>query len=171
MAKTALPQPELPTEPMRKSPKKPADPEALLKRMAGLCARSEQCTFDIATKLYKAGLSRDKREEIIEYLTANRYLDDARFARSFASYKVRFSAWGKRKIRMALAAKRISSDLIADALDAIDETDYAAALSRVIEAKKKDMDLTDREQRAKLYRSLLSRGFESDIISKSLSSL
>ena len=151
--------------------KKPADPEALLKRMAGLCARSEQCTFDIATKLYKAGLPREKREEIIEYLTANRYLDDARFARSFASYKVRFSAWGKRKIRMALAAKRINSNLISEALDAVEEADYAEAIERVLESKKKGIDLNDREQRAKLYRSLLSRGFEADIISKALSSL
>lgn len=156
---------------MRKTSKKPADPEALLKRMAGLCARSEQCTFDIATKLYKVGLPSDKREEIIDYLTTNRYLDDARFARAFASYKVRFSAWGKRKIRMALAAKRINSSLIGEAVDAIPDDDYEAAIKRVIEAKKRELDLNQREQRAKLYKSLLARGFEPDIISKSLAGL
>lgn len=149
-------------------PKKPADPEALLKRMASLCARSEQCTADISLKLYKAGLPPQKREEIIEYLTANRYLDDARFARSFASYKVRFSAWGKRKIRMALAAKRIPSSLITEALDAIDPADYRAALERAAAAKKKDADLSDRATKAAIYRSLLARGFESDMISKVL---
>ena len=156
---------------MKRDTRKQADPEALLKRMAGLCARSEQCTYDITTKLYKAGLPREKREEIIEYLTANRYLDDARFARSFASYKVRFSAWGKKKIRMALAAKRIDSTLIIDALDAIDDEDYAEAIRRVIESKRRDYDPADHEQRAKLYRSLLSRGFESDMISNALASL
>lgn len=148
--------------------KKPADPDALLKRMAGLCAKSEQCSFDIRTKLFKAGLPKEKREEIIDYLTANRYIDDARFARSFASFKVRFSAWGKRKIRMALAAKRIGSDLIAAAIDAIDDDDYQAAICRVIAAKKKELDISDREQRAKLYRQLMARGFESDIISRNL---
>ena len=153
---------------MRPPNRKPADPEALLKRMASLCAKSEQCTFDISTKLYKSGLPADKREEIIEYLTAHRYLDDARFARSFASYKVRFSGWGKRKIRMALAAKRIDGSLIADALDAIDHDDYADALSRVAESKKRNLDLQSREDRQKLYRHLLSRGFESDLISKIL---
>lgn len=149
-------------------PKKPADPEILLKRMAGLCARSEQCTFDITAKLYKAGLPRDKREEIISYLTLNRYLDDARFARSFASYKVRFSAWGKRKIRMALAAKRISSDLISDALETIDPEDYLQAAKRVADAKKRDLDAANREDMVKLYRHMMSRGFESDIINKVL---
>lgn len=153
---------------MRKFGKKPADPEALLKRMAGLCAKSEQCSFDINLKLYKAGLVKEKREEILRYLTDNRYIDDARFARSFASYKVRFSAWGKRKIRMALAAKHIPSDLISSALESIEDADYEAAIKRVIEAKKREIDLSDREQRTKLYRQLLSRGFESDIISRNL---
>lgn len=146
--------------------KKPADPQALLHRMAGLCARSEQCTFDIAQKLYKAGLPSEKREEIISYLTANRYLDDARFARSFASFKVRFSGWGKQKIRMALASKRINSGLISEALDYIDENDYLDALKRAIESKKKGLDLTRREDKAKLYRHLISRGFESSLILK-----
>ena len=147
-------------------PKKPADPDALLKRMAGLCAKSEQCTFDINTKLYKAGLPKDKREELINYLTENRYLDDARYARAFASYKVRFSSWGKRKIKMALYAKRIDSEHIARALDAIDPQDYLDALHRAIEAQKKNLDLSDRAQRAKLYNHLLSRGFESELIHK-----
>ena len=147
---------------------RPADPEALLKRMAGLCAKSEQCIFDIRTKLFKAGLQREKREEIIDYLVANRYLDDARFARSFAGYKVRFAAWGKRKIRMALAAKRIPADFISAALESIDEEDYEAAITRVIESKKRELDISDSNQRAKLYRHLLSRGFETDIISRNL---
>lgn len=148
--------------------RKPADPEALLKRMAGLCAKSEQCSFDIDAKLFRAGLPKDKREEILEYLKANRYVDDARYARSFAGDKVRFSAWGKRKIRMALAAKRIPSELISAALEAIEVKDYEEALERLIEAGKKMADLSDRDQRARLYRRLLARGFESDIISRHL---
>lgn len=148
--------------------KKAPDAEALLKRMAGLCAKSEQCTFDISTKLFKAGLPRDKREEIIEYLTENRYLDDARFACSFANYKVRFAAWGRRKIRMALAAKRISSSLIAEALDSIEEKDYNEAFSRALKSAMRELDPAEREQRAKIYRQMLSRGFESDMISAAL---
>lgn len=151
--------------------KKPADPDALLKRMATLCAKSEQCSFDISTKLYKAGLPKEKREEIIEYLTANRYLDDSRFAKAFASYKVRFSAWGKRKIRAALAAKRIESSLVSAALEAIDDNDYTEALRRVIKVRLQELDPEDREQRAKLYRQLLQRGFESDFISWTLNEI
>lgn len=144
--------------------KKAPDPEVLLKRMAGLCAKSEQCTSDINTKLYKAGLPKEKRDEIIAYLTDNRYIDDARFARAFANYKVRFSGWGKRKICMALAAKRIPSVLITAAIDNIDDREYLKAASRVAEAKKRELDMNTSEDKAKFYRQMLQRGFESDII-------
>ena len=148
--------------------KKPADPEALLKRMASLCAKSEQCTYDISTKLYKAGLSSDGREKIIRYLTDNRFLDDSRYARAFVGDKVRFSHWGRRKIAMALRAKRIDSATISEALETIDPEEYMDILRKVAETKKRDMDLTDSQQRAKLYRSLLARGFESSLISSIL---
>lgn len=150
---------------MISSRKKSPDPEAVLKRLAGLCARSEQCSFDISNKLYRSRLSREERDKILDYLVSNRFVDDTRFARAFANYKVRFSSWGKHKIRLALAAKRIPSSLISEALDNIDPQEYVDALKKLITAKKRELDLSDREQRAKLYRQLLSRGFESDLIS------
>ena len=153
---------------MRSFSKKPAHPDAMLKRMASLCAKSEQCSFDISTKLYKAGIPKESREEILNYLIDKRFIDDARYARSFAVYKVRFSAWGKRKIRMALAAKRIDSAVITEALDSIVEEDYMEALRRAIKSKKSELVTSDREQRVKLYRHLLSRGFESDLISRNI---
>lgn len=154
---------------MRRPAKKPANPEDLLKRMAGLCARSEQCTFDINTKLYKAGLNREQREEIIEYLTANRYLDDGRYARIYASYKVRFSSWGRLKIRAMLATKRIASSLISEALDNIEESDYDEALKRVADSLKRELNYNgERELYVKIYRRMLARGFESDQIKRYL---
>lgn len=132
--------------------------------MAGLCAKSEQCTSDILTKLYKAGLKKEDRDGIIRYLTDHRYLDDARFAKAFAGYKVRFAGWGKRKIAAALGAKRIPSALVAAALDNIDPDDYMEAARRVAAAKKRDLDMTDRNDVAKFYRQMLSRGFESSIV-------
>lgn len=147
------------------------DPEKLRLRMAGLCSRSEQCTSDIRLKLRKAGLSTSKTDEIIEFLTENKFLSDRRYARAYASYKVRFSAWGRIKIRAYLVQKRISSDFISEALDAIDEKDYSDALKRAAHAKASSLDLDDREDRQKLYRHLLSRGFESSIVSRMIESL
>lgn len=151
--------------------KKIPDPEALRLRMAGLCSRSEQCTFDIRMKLRKTGLTSSKTEEIIDFLTEMKFLSDARYARAFTADKVRFAAWGRLKIRAYLAAKRIPSDCIAEAFDNIDEEEYAAALDRAARSKAASLDLHNREERQKLYRHLLQRGFESGLVSSKISEL
>lgn len=149
-------------------------PEAARLRMADLCSRSEQCEADIRQKLYRLGLQARQVQEIVEYLIEHKFIDNARFARSFARDKCRFSAWGRNKIRVALIAKRISSPLISQALDSIDEADYVSALKRIAEAKAKTLDLKGSdayENRVKLFRHIIARGFESDLASKAVKSL
>ncbi|MDE6296905.1 MAG: RecX family transcriptional regulator [Muribaculaceae bacterium] len=146
--------------------KKIPSKDAALIRMADLCARAEHCSSEIREKLRKMMLPSKEATEIIEYLEENRYIDNLRFAIAFARDKVRFSGWGRNKIRMALALKRIPSYDISEALDNIEEEDYTEALSRAATAKAKSLDLTDYNDRAKLYRHLASRGFESNLISK-----
>lgn len=130
-------------------------------RMADLCSRSEQCEYDIRQKVIKAGILNQDADEILNFLKREKFIDDARFATAYARDKVRFSGWGRHKIRLMLTAKRISADIISQALDSIDMKDYAASLKRVGIAKLKSLDLNKREDAAKLYKHLLSRGFES----------
>lgn len=151
--------------------KKPISPEAARLRMADLCARGEHCEYEIAEKLRKLGQTASDIRDILEFLTAERFVDNARFAAAFARDKVRFSGWGRRKIRMALALKRISSGDIAEALDSIDERDYAETLSKVTLSKSRGLDLNDYDDRTKLYAALARRGFESAMISKEISAL
>lgn len=134
--------------------------------MASLCVRSEQCTFDIEEKLYKAGLDSAGRTRIISELKAGKFIDDARFARAVARDKVRFSAWGRRKIQAYLISKRIDRAMISDALSAIEPADYKGALVRSAKAKAKNLDLAIRENREKLIRHLASRGFEANLCVK-----
>lgn len=150
---------------------KPITPEAARIRMADLCARSEQCEADIRQKLYRMGLSSSEVQKSIEYLVEGRFIDNARFARAFARDKCRFSSWGRNKIRLGLIAKRISSADIAQGLDAIEEKDYLEALHRTASAKARGMDLKGpdaRDNRIKLFRHILSRGFESDLASRAI---
>ena len=138
----------------------PTKEEALLS-MAGLCARSEQCAFDIRRNLRLKGMSASDTDEIVDYLMENRYIDDSRFARSFSRDKVRFSAWGRMNIRMSLLAKRIPAAIIDRAFEEIDENDYSEALRRTAASAVRRLDLKVYEDRLKLYKYLLSRGFES----------
>lgn len=132
--------------------------------MAGLCSRSEQCSFDIAAKLRRAGLNTSQSDEIIRFLIENRFISDERFARQFASYKTRYSGWGRYKIIQALKVKRIDSKLIEMAIAAIDPVDYQEALQKALNAKAKSLNLSRKEDAVKLYRHLLGRGYESSLI-------
>lgn len=149
-------------------------PEAAKLRMADLCARSEQCEADIRQKLYRLGLSSGEVQQIVSQLINEKFIDNARFARSFARDKCRFSCWGRHKIRLALAAKRLSNAEIQQGLDAIENADYVDALKRTAAAKARGLDLKGeegRENRMKLFRHILSRGFESELASKAVNYL
>lgn len=135
--------------------------EALVK-MADLCARSEQCPFDIARKLRLKGLSPTDIRLVLDELESRRFIDTARFARSFANDKVRFSGWGRIKIRAELAGRRIPPGDVSAALEQIDAADYEAALERVARQKTAALDLSVYGDKMKLMRYLLSRGFEPD---------
>ena len=151
---------------MEKKRKKPITPEAARLKMADLCARSEQCEFEIREKLRKQGLPSAEADKIITFLIENKFIDNDRYSRSFTNDKVRFSSWGRNKIRQALALKRIPSSAISEALNEIDEKEYHKAIQRAGTAKAKNLDLEDYDDRLKLYRHLMSRGFESSLISK-----
>ena len=58
--------------------KKPASPEALKLKMADLCARSEQCEYDIREKLRRKMLPIADIDRIICFLIENRFIDDLR---------------------------------------------------------------------------------------------
>ena len=136
----------------------------MLVRMAGLCAGAEQCSADIRNKILRQGFMMDDVERMIRYLQENGYLDDSRYARAYAVDKVRFSGWGRIKVRMGLRVKGMGDAVISQALEYIPDSDYEEALYKVMTAKAKGLDLKDVKDRQKLYRHMASRGFESQLI-------
>jgi regulatory protein len=62
------------------------------------CARGERCTEDVVTKLKTWEVPESLQRGIIETLYSENFLDDSRFAKSFANDKWRFNGWGKIRI-------------------------------------------------------------------------
>lgn len=143
--------------------RKPLTKDQALLKMASICARSEQCRFDIEKKLRNYGLSVENIGSVIEELEERRFLDERRYAAAFARDKVKFSAWGRFKIRAALAAKRVKPEIVTEALALIESEEYENAVKRAARAKAASLNLSSHDDRVKLYRHLLSRGFESDV--------
>lgn len=143
--------------------------EALL-RLENLCSRSEQCEFELERKMIGWGVRREDRKAILEELRENRYVDDKRFARSYANDKARFSAWGPNKIRMELIKRHIKSSDISEALHGVEQEVWKTGLLRNARSKAKNLqlDLEGEEgylERQKLYRYLIGRGFPSSAVS------
>lgn len=154
----------------RRGKRIPTEDEMRL-RLAGLCARTEQSPYDLRHKILKAGLSAEQSDSILNFLIENRYLDERRFAKAYSTDKVKFSGWGRLKIRSGLAAKHIAPEFIKDALEGIDKNEYIAAIKRAGIAKAKSLNLSLQEDRAKFVRHLSSRGFETALVYKLLEAI
>lgn len=142
--------------------RRPLSTEAALARLEEICSRSERCTHEVLVKLHTWGINRHDASDIIDRLTDSRYIDDSRYAHAFVRDKHLFSRWGRRKIRAALVAKRISSAEIDEAIDEeIDEDTYIANLSALLLAKTRNMPRPlDFESRRKIAAFGVSRGYE-----------
>ncbi|MDE6158202.1 MAG: RecX family transcriptional regulator, partial [Muribaculaceae bacterium] len=80
--------------------------------------------------------------------------------------------WGRRKIELALRQKQVDADIIGEALDAIDEEEYAGVLRALLASKMKNMaEPESYEERNRLFRFAVSRGFEISLVGKTIASL
>ena len=141
-----------------------------LQRAAGLCCQSEHCIADITEKLLRWGVSREDSDRIIDRLIDEKYIDESRYALAYVRDKVRFSHWGRVKIKSMLRMLRISEQDISNAFDSFDEDEYLGVLEGVIESKRKTLpEAESYASRVKLIRFALQRGFEMHEIAKFIS--
>ena len=144
--------------------------EQALQRTSSLCVASEHCLSDISEKLYKWGVSKSDADKILDTLVDEKYIDETRYAIAYANDKLRFSHWGRQKIKAMLHMKRICDADISGALNNLNDEEYMRVLECVIETKRKALKEDDSyETRAKIVRFALQRGFEMHEIAKFVS--
>jgi len=145
--------------------KKTIDQAEALDKARKLCASEERCLYDIRKKLFDWGISSGNTEKIINQLIADKFVDEWRFARMFASGKFRNNKWGKIKISYELVRRNIAKNIIEDAVRRIDEQEYFNVLKKELSKKQKSVSAgSDWELKAKLHRFASSKGYENEII-------
>lgn len=152
-------------------PTPPPSREKLLLQMSGLCVKCEQCEHDLREKMRRKGASTADADYVIDYLYDHNFLNEGRYARAYTLDKLRFNGWGRVKIRMMLASKRLGREAVAEAMEAIEEEEYSDILGRVVKAKARGLDLADAVVRQKLLKSVYSRGFEPQMIIRAIEAL
>jgi regulatory protein len=134
-------------------------------KLTSYCAYQERTRQEVEKKLEKLGMEPEESEQIIEELIAEKYLDESRFAQSYAGGKFRIKKWGKIKIRVALQQQGVAEEAIEEGLKQIDPEDYWQTLYELAEKKleqEKESDPLKRKQ--KLVRYLAGKGYESGMV-------
>ena len=144
---------------------KTLSPEQVLDKMAKYCAYQERCIKDVKEKLKSFDIPQRDKDQILEYLIGNRFVNEERFTKSFVRGKINQSGWGINKIRFHLMQKGIDKALIDGALQLNDEEAYRQRLVDLLQTKAKTVKAeTDYERQRKLAAFALQRGFEATLV-------
>ncbi len=147
-------------------------PELALQKIQSWCAYQERSQQETRRKLLDYGLSQEEADAILAALISNNFLNEERFALALAGGKFRIKHWGKNKIKQELRKHKISDYSINKALRSIDGEAYEQTMIKVIEKKLKLLKQGDtRKQFYTVLSYLVSRGFESDLVTEQLNSI
>ena len=150
---------------MPKKPTPPLTPDQVLDKMARYCAYQERCVKDVREKLKTFDIAQEAKDEILDYLLDNRFVNDERYAKSFVRGKVNQSGWGLNKIRFHLVQKGIDKDIIDEALGQTDDETYRQRLIDILKVKAKTVKAaTDFEKKRKLAAYAMQKGFEGGLV-------
>ena len=129
-------------------------------QLEALCAKREYCESDIRRKaLDRLEGDRQKADEVVAALMADKFVDNARYASAFAREKASLQGWGPIKIRFQLRAKGISEADITSALGEIDSGKASARLEKLLLNKWHSLQ-DDPQGRLTLIKFALTRGYE-----------
>lgn len=135
------------------------------KKLEYYCAYQERCHKDVITKLREMRMIPPAMDQIIAHLIQENYLNEERFARSFARGKFRIKKWGRNRIVSELKQRNISKYNIKAALSEIEEGDYLETFEALAEKRIKELKESHPQKRKKkLADYLLYRGWESHLV-------
>ena len=136
-----------------------------IQKIEFFCSYQERCHEEVVTKLRTMKMDLDEIDEIMVHLIASNFLNEERFACSFARGKHRIKHWGKIRIINELKFKKISQNLINTALKEITPEEYAATFHALAERHWETIRESDvLKKKKKFCDYMLRRGFESNLV-------
>lgn len=133
------------------------------------CAYQDRCHAEVIEKLKSLGQNPTDTDEIVVHLINQNFLDEERFARSFARGKHRIKFWGKIRIVNELKARQISAANIKLALTEITDDEYQQTLETTARRQWETIrEPNALKKRKKFCDFLLRKGYESNLIYEKL---
>ena len=135
------------------------------KKLESYCVYQDRCYKEVINKLQEMHMIPIAIDEIITKLVANNFLNEERFAKSYARGKFNIKHWGKNRIVRELKFRNISAYNIKTALQEINEVDYLEKLHVLATTKMASVtEVNVFKKRKKIADYLLYRGWESHLI-------
>ena len=141
-----------------------ATPAEARKKAERYCAYQDRCHQEVRRKLYDLGLYGEDVDQVMAQLIEDRFLDEERFARSFARGKFRMKKWGRQRIERELKSRRVSAYCIRKGLSEIDDAAYDETLRGLLRKRlaRKGADLHPYARRGMLVEHGLRKGYSMD---------
>lgn len=137
------------------------------KRAMHLLEKKDRTEEELRKKLMMGDYPPELVENAIAYVKSYHYIDDERYARTF----VRLNQERKSiaRLRFDLSARGIAKDIIEIALEEENETEPEDLIRRLLEKKQYDPKQASLQDKQKMYRFLMGRGFSCNEIKHVLS--
>lgn len=142
------------------------------RKLESYCAYQDRCHKEVVDKLKGMRMIPEAIDQIVGHLIQHNFLNEERFAQSFARGKFNIKKWGKNRIVNELKQRQVSRFNIKIALKEIDEAIYLETLN--ILAQKRLSQITEtniQKKRKKLADYLLYRGWESHLVYQKIKEL
>ncbi|QLC67034.1 RecX family transcriptional regulator [Flavobacterium sp. LPB0248] len=150
---------------MKKPTKNTFTLKEALQKLEHFCAYQERCHDEVTAKLYSLKMTTEEIDSIIVQLIEGNFLNETRFACSFARGKHRIKHWGKIRITNELKARNISSTNITLALKEISAEEYFETFENLSERCWNSISETNQlKKRKKFCDYMLRRGYESNLV-------
>jgi len=148
--------------------KQPLSFEEVLAKLMRYCSYQERSELEVRQKANTLGYRGNDVDLLVERLIADNFQNEKRFAEAYVRGKVNAKRWGIFKIREGLSSKGVASQVATKALNSINKKDYLDNLNYLLRNKLKDISQFNQDEKAKLYRFLLSKGYESEKVLEAL---
>lgn len=139
----------------------------VLKKRATLRAmhileRTDKTEAQLRKKLEESEYPKEAVESAIAYVTSYGYLDDRRYAEHYIEWKKQGK--GKARLKMELAQKGISREIIEEVLESTDFGETREMIRQIILKKRKTNIPMNEKEKQRLYGFLMRKGFSSSDI-------
>ena len=146
--------------------------EEIKHKLEYYCSYQDRCHKEVEQKLNSFTLITALKEKVIVHLIENNFINEERFAKSFARGKHNYKGWGKNRIVNELKLRNISSRIIETALKEIPEATYLENFHALAEKNWEIIKEPKGQKRNKKFVDfLLRKGYETSLIYEKLKEL